>query len=326
MRYLRDMKAIRVHENGGPEQLQLEDVPLPEPGPGQARVKLHSIGVNFIDVYHRTGLYKMPLPFTPGGEGAGVVTAVGGGAAVAVGDRVAWAGGTGAYAEEAVVAADRLLPVPPGLEWDEAAAAPLQGMTAHYLVTDTYRVQAGDTVLVHAAAGGVGLLLVQLAKARGARVIATVGTPEKARLAKEAGAAETILYQETDFAAAVKTLTDGRGVQAVYDSVGRTTFDGSLDCLAVRGTLALFGQSSGLVPPVDPSRLAPKSLFFTRPTLWNYSVTRDELLGRARDVFDWIGNGVLKLRIHRTLPLAQAAEAHRMLEARETVGKLLLLP
>lgn len=320
------MKAIRVRENGGPEQLVLEDVPLPEPGPGQARVKLHAIGVNFIDVYHRTGLYKMPLPLTPGGEGAGVVTAVGPDAGVAVGDRVAWAGGTGGYAEEAVVAGDRLLPVPEGVEWEEAAAAPLQGMTAHYLALDTYRIRAGDAVLVHAAAGGVGLLLVQLAKTKGARVLATVGTPEKARLAKDAGADETILYKDVDFAEAVKTLTDGRGVQAVYDSVGKTTFDKSLDCLAVRGTLALFGQSSGLVPPVDPVRLAPKSLFLTRPTLWNYSVTRDELLGRARDVFEWIASGVLKLRIHRALPLASAADAHRMLEARETVGKLLLLP
>jgi NADPH:quinone reductase len=318
------MKAIRVHQTGGPEELKLEDVPLPEPGPGQARVKLHAIGVNFIDVYHRTGLYKQPLPFTPGGEGAGVVTAVGADAAVAVGDRVAWAGGTGGYAEEAIVAADRLLPVPEGLEWDEAAAAPLQGMTAHYLATDTYRIRAGDTVLVHAAAGGVGLLLVQLAKARGARVLATVGTDEKARLAKDAGAAETILYKEADFAAAVKNLTDGRGVQVVYDSVGKTTFDGSLDCLAVRGTLALFGQSSGVVPPIDPARLAAKSLYLTRPTLWSYTVTRDELLARARDVFEWIGNGVLKLRIHRALPLAESAAAHRMLEARETVGKLLL--
>ncbi len=320
------MKAIRVHQTGGPEEMKLEDVPVPEPGAGQARVRLHAIGINFIDVYHRTGLYKQPLPFTPGGEGAGVVTAVGPDASVAVGDRVAWAGGTGAYAEEAVVAADRLLPVPQGLEWEEAAAAPLQGMTAHYLATDTYRVKAGDTVLVHAAAGGVGLLLVQLAKAKGARVLATVGTEEKARLAKGAGAAETILYKETDFAEAVKVLTDGRGVQAVYDSVGKTTFDGSLDCLAVRGTLALFGQSSGIVPPIDPARLAAKRLYLTRPTLWSYTVTRDELLARARDVFDWIGNGVLKLRIHRALPLADAAAAHRMLEARETVGKLLRVP
>jgi NADPH2:quinone reductase len=320
------MKAIRVHQTGGPEELRLEDVPLPEPGPGQARVKLHAIGINFIDVYHRTGLYTLPLPFTPGGEGAGVVTAVGSEAGVAVGDRVAWAGGTGAYAEEAVVAADRLLPVPDGLDWQEAAAAPLQGMTAHYLTTDTYRIKAGDTVLVHAAAGGVGLLLVQLAKAKGARVVATVGTPEKARLAKDAGAAETILYKETDFASAVKELTGGRGVQVVYDSVGRTTFDGSLDCLAVRGTLALFGQSSGTVPPFDPARLAAKSLYLTRPTLWSYTVTRDELLARARDVFEWVRNGVLRLRIHRALPLAEAAAAHRMLEARETVGKLLLSP
>jgi len=239
---------------------------------------------------------------------------------------VAWAGGTGAYAQEVLVPAERLLPVPEGLDWQEAAAAPLQGMTAHYLAIDTYRIKAGDTVLVHAAAGGVGLLLVQLAKAKGARVLATVGTPEKAALAKDAGAAETILYKQTDFAEAVKALTDGRGVQAVYDSVGKTTFDQSLDCLAVRGTLALFGQSSGTVSPIEPARLAAKSLFLTRPTLWSYTVTRDELLARARDVFEWIGNGVLKLRIHRALPLASAPDAHRMLEARETVGKLLLVP
>jgi NADPH2:quinone reductase len=320
------MRALRVHEPGGPEVLRLEEVPLPEPGPRQARVRLHAIGVNFIDVYHRTGLYKVPAPFTPGSEGAGVVSAVGAEAEVRVGDRVAWAGALGSYAEEAVVPAEKLLPLPVGLGWEQAAAAPLQGMTAHYLATDTRRLQAGDTALVHAAAGGVGLLLVQVAKMKGARVFGTVSTPEKAALARGAGADETILYTEEDFLEAVKRLTDGRGVDVVYDSVGRTTFDRSLEALAVRGTLALFGQSSGVVPPVDPSRLAAKGVFLTRPTLWHYTATREELLARARDVFSWIANGLLKLRVHRTFPLAEAAAAHRQLEGRASVGKLLLVP
>lgn len=320
------MKAIRIHEPGGPEALILEDVPLPSPGPGQARVRLHAIGVNFIDVYHRTGLYKVPLPFTPGSEGAGVVSAVGADVTARVGDRVAWAGALGSYAEEAIVPAEKLVPVPDGLEWDDAAAAPLQGMTAHYLATDTHRLRAGDTALVHAAAGGVGLLLVQVAKMKGARVIGTVSTPEKARLASEAGADEMIRYTEEDFLEAVQRLTGGRGVEVVYDSVGRTTFDRSLDSLAVRGTLALYGQSSGVVPPVDPARLAVKGVFLTRPTLWHYTATREELLGRARDVFSWVVSGLLKLRIHRTFPLADAGEAHRLLESRQSVGKLLLVP
>ena len=320
------MKALQVHEPGGPEALVLEDVPVPEPGPGQARVRLHAIGVNFIDVYHRTGLYKVPLPFTPGSEGAGVVSAVGPDAPVRVGDRVAWAGALGSYAEEAVVPADKLVPVPDGLEWDEAAAAPLQGMTAHYLATDTHRLTAGQTALVHAAAGGVGLLLVQVAKMRGARVFGTVSTPEKAALASEAGADEVIRYTEEDFLEAVKDLTGGRGVDVVYDSVGRTTFDRSLDALALRGTLALYGQSSGVVPPVDPARLAVKGVFLTRPTLWHYTATREELLGRAGDVFSWVVSGLLKLRVHHTFALADAAEAHRLLEGRGSVGKLLLVP
>jgi NADPH2:quinone reductase len=320
------MRAIRVHEPGGPEALRLDDVPAPEPGPGQARVRLHAIGVNFIDVYHRTGLYKVPLPFTPGSEGAGVVTAVGDGAAARVGDRVAWAGALGSYAEEALVPAEKLVPVPDGLEWDEAAAAPLQGMTAHYLATDTHRLKAGDVALVHAAAGGVGLLLVQVAKMKGARVLGTVSTEEKAALARQAGADETIRYTEEDFLEAVKRLTNGRGVDVVYDSVGRTTFDRSLEALAVRGTLALYGQSSGVVPPIDPARLAAKGVFLTRPTLWHYTATREELLGRARDVFDWVANGLLKLRIHRTFPLEAAADAHRLLESRGSAGKLLLIP
>ena len=249
------MKAIRIHEPGGPEALTFEDVPAPEPGPGQARVRLHAIGVNFIDVYHRTGLYKVPPPFTPGSEGAGVVSAVGADVTVRVGDRVAWAGALGSYAQEAVVPAEKLVPVPDGMEWEDAAAAPLQGMTAHYLATDTHRLKAGDTALVHAAAGGVGLLLVQVAKMKGARVFGTVSTPEKARLASEAGADEVIRYTEDDFQEAVQGFTGGRGVDVVYDSVGRTTFDRSLDSLAVRGTLALYGQSSG-VGPARRSRAA----------------------------------------------------------------------
>jgi NADPH2:quinone reductase len=320
------MRAIRVHEPGGPEALVVEDVPLPEPGPGQARVRLHAIGVNFIDVYHRTGLYKVPAPYTPGSEGAGVVTALGEGAAARIGDRVAWAGALGSYAEEALVPAEKLVPVPDGLEWDEAAALPLQGMTAHYLATDTRRLKAGDVALVHAAAGGVGLLLVQVAKMKGARVFGTVSTDEKAALARGAGADETIRYTEEDFLEEVRRLTGGRGVDVVYDSVGRTTFDRSLESLAVRGTLALFGQSSGVVPPVDPARLAVKGVFLTRPTLWHYTATREELLGRAADVFSWVANGLLKLRIHRTFPLDAAADAHRLLESRQSVGKLLLLP
>ena len=320
------MKTMRVHEPGGPQALTFEDVPLPEPGPGEARVRLHAIGVNFIDIYHRTGLYKVPPPFTPGSEGAGVVSAVGPDAAVRAGDRVAWAGVLGSYAEEAIVPADKLVPVPDGMEWEDAAAAPLQGMTAHYLATDTHRLRAGEVALVHAAAGGVGLLLVQVAKMKGARVIGTVSTPEKARLASEAGADEIIRYTEDDFLEAVRTLTGGRGVDVVYDSVGRTTFDRSLDALALRGTLALYGQSSGVVPPVDPARLAVKGVFLTRPTLWHYTSTREELLGRARDVFSWVVSGLLKLRIHRTLPLADAAEAHQLLESRLSVGKLLLVP
>ena len=320
------MKAIRVHEPGGPETLEVEDVALPEPAAGQARVHLHAIGVNFIDVYHRTGLYKVPPPFTPGSEGAGVVTAVGEGASARIGDRVAWAGALGSYAEEALVPAEKLVPVPDGLDWEEAAAVPLQGMTAHYLATDTHRLKAGDVALVHAAAGGVGLLLVQVAKMKGAHVLGTVSTEEKAALARAAGADETILYTQEDFLETVKHLTAGRGVDVVYDSVGRTTFDRSLDALAVRGTLALYGQSSGVVAPIDPARLAVKGVFLTRPTLWHYTATREELLGRAGDVFSWVASGLLKLRIHRTFPLEGAADAHRLLESRQSAGKLLLIP
>lgn len=319
------MRAIRVHEPGGPEALRLEEVPPPEPGPGQARVRLEYSGVNFIDVYHRTGLYKLPLPFTPGSEGAGVVDAVGEGVdEVRVGDRVAYAGQPGSYAEQAVVSASRLVPVPEGVDLELAAAVMLQGMTAHYLSHSTYPLGEGDVALVHAAAGGVGLLLVQLAKKRGARVIGTTSTEEKAALAREAGADEVILYTKEDFTEAVRRLTDGRGVDVVYDSVGKTTFDGSLASLRPRGMLVTFGQSSGPVPPFDLLRLSRGSLFLTRAVLGDYTATRDELLGRARDLFDLIAKGELSVRIDRVLPLEEAAEAHRLVEGRKTAGKLVL--
>jgi NADPH:quinone reductase len=321
------MKAVRVHEVGGPEVLRYEDVAVPTPGPGQAVVKIEVIGLNFIDCYFRAGLYKTALPFTPGNEAAGTVTAVGSNVtAVHVGERVSYAPVMGAYAEYAVVAADRLIPVPAAVETRIAAAVTLQGMTAHYLATSTYALKPGDTALVHAAAGGVGLLLVQIAKMKGARVIGTVSTAEKAALAKAAGADEVILYSEQDFEAEVLRLTDGKGVEVVYDSVAKTTFDKSLNCLGVRGVLALFGQSSGPVPAFDPARLAKKAAFLTRPGLAHYTTTREELLQRAGDVFEWVRSGRLNVRISQTLPLRDAAEAHRLLEGRRTTGKVLLTP
>ncbi|MES1240084.1 MAG: quinone oxidoreductase [Acidobacteriota bacterium] len=322
------MKAIRVESPGGPEVLRYEDIPDPVPAEGQALVRVEAIGVNFIDVYHRTGLYKVPLPFTLGQEAAGTVEAVGPGVTgLAVGDRVAYAGVMGAYAEKAAVPAERLVKLPEGLNARDGAAAMLQGMTAHYLACSTYPLKPGDTCLVHAAAGGVGLLLCQIAKLRGARVLATTSTEEKARLAREAGADEVIFYDKQDFAAEVRRLTDGQGVQAVYDGVGRATFDKSLDSLARRGVMALFGQASGPVPPFDPGILNGKgSLYLTRPSLFHYIVTRDELASRANDVLGWIREGKLKLRIGLELPLREAAEAHRALEGRTTTGKVLLLP
>jgi NADPH:quinone reductase len=321
------MKAMRVHEVGGPDVLRYEEIPVPTPAPGQALIKLEAIGLNFIDCYFRTGMYKASLPFTPGNEGAGAVTAVGDGVtAVRVGDRVSYAPVMGAYAEYAAVAADRLIPVPGGVDARTAAAVTLQGMTAHYLATSTYPVKPGDCVLIHAAAGGVGLLLVQVAKMLGARVFGTVSTPQKAALAREAGADAVILYTEQDFEAEVMRLTGGKGVNVVYDSVARTTFDKSLNCLGVRGTLALFGQSSGPVPLFEPARLAKHSLFLTRPGLGQYTATREELLQRAADVFGWIQAGKLKARISHVLPLKDAAEAHRLLEGRKTTGKVLLIP
>jgi NADPH2:quinone reductase len=324
------MKAIRVESYGGPEQLVYSEVDKPEPKDGEALVRLDAIGVNFIDVYHRTGLYPLPLPFTPGSEAAGVVEAVGPGVKaddVAVGDRVAYAMGPGSYAEYATVSAQRLVKMPLGVDAQRGAAAMLQGMTAHYLVTSTYALKEGDSALVHAAAGGVGLLLVQMAKLKGARVFGTVSTEEKAEIAREAGADEVIIYTEQDFQEEVRRLTNGRGVEVVYDSVGKTTFLKSLDSLAPRGTLALFGQSSGSVPAFDAALLAQKgSLYLTRPSLAHYTATREELLWRAKDVLNWISAGKLTLRIGKTFPLAEASEAHRQMEGRATTGKILLLP
>ena len=322
------MKAIRVHECGGPEALRYEEIPQPEPGPGEARVRIEAAGLNFIDIYHRTGQYPVPTPFTPGVEGAGVVDAIGPGVSeVKPGDRVAYAMQRGSYAEYAVVPARLLVPIPAGISTQQAAAVMLQGMTAHYLAFSTYPLRAGDTALIHAAAGGVGLLLVQLAKRCRARVIGTVSTEEKARLAQEAGADEVIRYTEVDFEEEVKRLTAGRGVDVVYDSVGKTTFDKSLNCLRPRGYLVLYGQASGAVPPIDPQILNAKgSLFLTRPSLGHYIADRTELLQRAGDLFRWMQSGELQVRIDRTWPLAEAAEAHRYMEARQTKGKVLLIP
>jgi NADPH2:quinone reductase len=322
------MKAIRVHEPGGPNALRYEDAPQAEPQPGEARVKLAAIGVNFIDVYYRSGQYTLPRPFIPGSEGAGVVDAVGEGVTeVNVGDRVAYAMQVGAYAEYAIVPAWKLVPLPDAVEFQTAAAVMLQGMTAHYLTHSTFPVQQGQSVLIHAAAGGVGLLLVQIAKRLGAVVIGTVSTEEKERLAREAGADAIIRYTEQDFAAEIKRLTDGKGVHVVYDSVGKTTWEGSLDSLRARGYLALFGQSSGPVPPFDPQILNAKgSLFLTRPSLAHYAADRDELLWRSGDLFRSIADGKLNVRIDRSVPLADAAAAHRALESRATSGKIVLVP
>src|SRR5438067_1893987 len=322
------MKAIRVESYGGPDRLVLQDIEKPTPKSGEALVKIEAIGVNFIDVYHRTGLYPMPLPFTPGSEAAGKVEAVGADTGdIQAGDRVAYAMSPGAYAEYASVPASKLVKLPDNIDAQHAAAAMLQGMTAHYLVTSTYALKSGDAALVHAAAGGVGLLLIQMAKRIGARVFGTVSTEEKAELARSSGADEVIIYTKQDFEEEVKRATEGRGVQVVYDSVGKTTFIKSLKSLAPRGLLALFGQSSGPVPPFDAALLAQGgSLYLTRPSLAHYTATREELLWRAGDVLKWVSTGELKLRIGKTFPLAEASEAHRQLEGRETTGKVLLIP
>lgn len=322
------MQAIRIHEHGGHDVLRLEDVPLPEPREGEARVKIEAAGVNFADIYSRKGQYAATLPAILGQEAAGVVDAVGPGVRdVKPGDRVAYTSHPGAYAQYATVPTWRLVAIPDHVETRQAAAVMLQGMTAHYLTHSTYPLQAGETALVHAAAGGVGRLLVQIAKRRGARVLGTVSTEAKAQLARSGGADEVIFYTQTDFAAETRRLTSGQGVAVVYDSVGQTTFDKSLDSLKPRGYLVLYGQSSGPVPPVDPQVLNAKgSLFLTRPTLVNYVADRNEIVWRAGDLFKWIAAGELDVRIDKEFPLREAAEAHRYLEGRHTHGKVLLIP
>jgi NADPH:quinone reductase len=322
------MKAIRVHIRGGPETLRLDEVPTPVAGPGEALVRLEAIGVNFIEIYQRKGLYPVPMPFTPGREGAGTVVAVGAGVTeVVVGDRVVSESFSGSYAEFAVIRADRLVRFPEAIDVRTAAAVMLQGLTAHYLVTSTYPLKQGDTCLVHAGAGGTGLLLCQMAARRGATVVATTSTDAKAAEARKAGASEVVRYTSESFVDRVRELTGGRGAQVVYDSVGQATFEGSLDCLAPRGMLVLFGQSSGPVPPFDPQILNRKgSLFLTRPTLAHYVATRAELEWRTSELFNWIQDGALTVRIDRVIPLADAPEGHRALESRSTMGKVVLTP
>ncbi len=322
------MKAILVHHCGGPENMRLEDTTIATLGPGQALVKIAATGVNFIDIYFRTGLYKADTPVALGMEAAGVVEAVGPGVTeVSPGDRVAYALNRGSYAEYALVPASQLVPLPAAIDFRSAAASILQGMTAHYLTHSTFPLAQGHVALVHAAAGGAGLLIVQMAKMRGARVIATVSTEAKAERARQAGADEVILYTRQDFQAETMRLTAGKGVHVVYDSVGASTFQGSINSLRPRGMMVTFGNASGPVPAFEPLLLSQKgSLFITRPTLGHYCASRQELLGRSGDVFSWIASGRLKLHIERTYPLAEAAQAHRDLESRGTTGKLLLLP
>jgi len=321
------MKAIQVQKHGGPENLAFVDLPVPKPKPNEAVVKLAAAGVNYIDVYYREGRYPNTPPFVDGLEGAGVVSEVGGDVkSLKVGDRVCWTSTLGSYAEYVSVPEDRLVKPPSGITDQQAAAAMLQGMTAHYLVYDTYPLKKGESALIHAAAGGVGLLLVQLAKNIGARVIATVGSQTKAQLARDAGANDIILYKDQDFEAEIKRLTDGKGVHVVYDGVGKDTFDKSLNVLRPRGYLVMFGAASGAVPPFDIGRLAKGSLFLTRPSLFSYIATREELVRRSTDVLNLIAQGKLKLRIEHIYPLREAQQAHRDLEGRKTTGKLLLIP
>ncbi|MFB4203282.1 quinone oxidoreductase [Arhodomonas sp. KWT2] len=322
--------AIRVHEHGGPDVMRWETVDVPPPGPGEARVRHTAIGVNYIDVYFRTGLYTPPgLPFTPGMEAAGVVEAVGDGVTdIAVGDRVAYAAGPpGAYAETRVTAADRLVALPESISDEQAAGMMLKGLTAQYLLRRTYRVQPGDTVLVHAAAGGVGLIACQWAHHLGATVIGTVGSADKAALAQAHGCHYPVNYREEDFVERVREITGGAGVAAVYDSVGQDTFMGSLDCLRPMGTMASFGQSSGSVPPLDPGILAQKgSLFLTRPTLFTYMARREDLLASTAEIFDVVTRGAVRIEVNQRFALGDAAGAHRDLEARRTTGSTILLP
>ena len=322
------MKAIHLYEFGEPEKLVYDSAALPTPKAGEVRVKVAAAGVNFVETYQRRGWYPLPLPVIPGAEFAGVVDALGEGVTgLQTGDWVATAAGAGAYAEYAIAPADKLVPVPDGVTLEQAAAVLLQGMTAHYLALSTFPLKEGDTALVHAAAGGVGQLLVQIAKMRGAYVIGTVSTEEKAALAHAAGADEVILYSQSDFGSETRRLTGGKGVDVVYDSVGKTTFQKSLNCLRPRGMLVLYGQSSGPVDPLDPQTLQHKgSLFLTRPTLGHYTLSREELTWRTGDLFNWLAGGKLKMRIDRTFALEQAAAAHAYLEARATKGKVLLAP
>lgn len=322
------MKAIQIHEFGDSSALKLEEIPVPEPGAGQVRVKVEAAGLNFIDTYHRQGWYPVPLPFTPGVEAAGTVDAVGEGVdRISIGDRVAYCMSPGNYAEYALTEAGNTVPIPAGVSTEQAAAVLLQGMTAHYLTHSTYPLQEGDIMLLHAAAGGTGQLVVQMAKMRGATVIGTCSTEEKAEVVRAAGGDHVILYTKQDFEEEVKRITNGKGCHVVYDSVAKTTFDKSLNCLRPRGMMVLFGQASGPVEPMDPQILNQRgSLYITRPSLGHYIADREELLSRTNDLFSWIKNGQLKLRIDRTFPLAQAGAAHDYLEGRNTKGKVLLIP
>ncbi|HWE24611.1 MAG TPA: quinone oxidoreductase [Myxococcales bacterium] len=321
-------RVVRAQKTGGPEVMKLEEVQLPQPGPGQALVRIEAAGVNFIDIYHRSGQYQLPLPLSLGVEGAGVVEQVGSGVSdIRTGQRVAWTNVNGTYATHAVVPAERLVPVPEGVSGKVAAAVMLQGMTAHYLTHDTYPLKRGEWCVIHAAAGGVGLLFCQIAKRIGARTIGTAGNEEKARLARQAGAEEVIVYTKQDFEAEVRRLTGGTGASVVYDSVGKDTFDRSLKCLRRRGMLVLFGQSSGAVPPFDLQRLsAGGSLYITRPTLGTYIFTREELLARAGAVLDMVRRRELDVKIEAEIPLAEAPRAHELLASRKTTGKLILVP
>ena len=322
------MKAVRVHQFGGLEALNLEDIPIPDPGEGEARVKTEAIGVNFLDIYQRIGRYQGSPPFTLGQEAAGIVDAIGSNVTdIKPGDRVAYASVQGSYAEYAIIPAWRLVPIPAAVDAGQAAAAMVQGMTAHYLAFSTYPLKAGETALVHAAGGGTGQMLVQVAKRCGARVIGTVSSEEKGMLAREAGADEVIRYTQVDFEAEVKRLTNNAGVDVVYDSVGKDTFDKGLNCLRRRGYMVLYGASSGPVPPIDPQVLNAKgSLYLTRPYIGHYTADRAELLERANDIFNWLAAGELRMRIDKTFPLADVAEAHRYLEGRQSKGKILLIP
>lgn len=323
---LRQMKAIRIHEHGGPEVLKLDDIPVPEPGPGTVRIKVEAAGLNFIDIYQRAGQYKVPLPYTPGMEASGIIDTVAEDVTdFRPGDRVAYGFTPGAYAQYAIVPANKIVPLPAAVSFKQGAALMLQGMTAHYLVTDTFAVKPGQTILIHAAAGATGQLVVQMAKLRGARVIATASSEEKLKIARAAGADEAVLYDQFD--SEVKRFTGGRGVDVVYDSVGKDTFERSLNCLRPRGLLALFGQASGPVPPFELQTLNAKgSLFVTRPSLGHYIATKEEMLGRTNEIFTWVAEGKVKAAIDRELPLAEAAAAHLALNSRGTTGKVLLIP